>query len=104
VAIGLIREMTAQVDQLAEGMSEVPDKALSLQARLCYVSKIKGHGTRRKKLPHAWDSLPGGREAALERAIVRPPNFVTRLNPKKEDSWSLPDVVSNRQTQKIQHC
>ncbi|KDN34382.1 hypothetical protein RSAG8_12530, partial [Rhizoctonia solani AG-8 WAC10335] len=93
VAIGLIREMTAQVDQLTEGMSEVPEQVLSLQPRVCLVSKLKGFGTKRKSQPHAWDILPGGREAALKRAVVRPLNFVTRLNPKKDDSWSLPHMV-----------
>ncbi|EUC54398.1 hypothetical protein RSOL_045890, partial [Rhizoctonia solani AG-3 Rhs1AP] len=93
VAVGLIREMTTQVDQLTEGMSEVPDEVLTLQPRVCLVSKIGGHGSKRKSRSHAWDILPGGREAALGRAILRPPNFVTRLNPKKDDPWSLPHMV-----------
>ena len=93
VAIGLIREMIAQVDQLAEGMSEVPEQVLTLQPRFCLVSKIRAHSIKRKK-EHAWDSLPGGREAALERVVARPANFVTRLNPKKDDAWTFPDLVS----------
>ena len=94
VAIGLIHEMIAQVDQLAEGMSEVPEEVLTIIPRSCLVSKIRDHGIKRKKTKHAWDSLPGGHEAALERVLVRPANFVTRLNPKKDDAWTFPDLVS----------
>jgi hypothetical protein len=85
--------MTAQVDQLTEGMSEVPTQVLTLQPRLCQVSTIEVHANRRKKQSHAWDALPGGTAAALKRARVRPRNFVTTLNPKTSDPWSLPEVV-----------
>ncbi|KAG8732151.1 hypothetical protein FRC11_000392 [Ceratobasidium sp. 423] len=91
VASGLVEEMTQQVDQLTRGMVEVPDQVM-LRAQACHVSKIAGHVTG-KKNKHAWDQLPGGRMAALKRACVRPNQFVTALNPKTNDPWTLPDVV-----------
>ncbi|KEP47032.1 hypothetical protein V565_170740, partial [Rhizoctonia solani 123E] len=92
VATGLVKEMTKQVDQLTQGMSEVPGEVM-LRPQSCLVSKIANHPSTGKKSGHAWDVLPGGRQAALKRACRRPSDFVTPLNPKKEDPWSLPDVV-----------
>ncbi|EUC54295.1 hypothetical protein RSOL_036580, partial [Rhizoctonia solani AG-3 Rhs1AP] len=92
VAAGLVREMVAQVDLLTEGMSDVPEQVLDIQPRKCVISRLKVDVAGRKK-QHAWDILPGGKAKALERVINRPPSLVTHLNPKKNDPWSLPDLV-----------
>lgn len=92
MASGLVKEMIKQVDQLTEGMSEVPEQAM-LRSQSCWVSKIAGHTSTGKKNTHPWDKLPGGRKAALKRVRIRPKEFVTHLNPKGDDPWSLPDVV-----------
>ncbi|KAG9073878.1 hypothetical protein FRC06_011093, partial [Ceratobasidium sp. 370] len=95
VAAGLVREMTAQVDLLTEGMSEVPEGVVTLMPRLCQVSVLEAQsgGKKKKKQPHPWDALPGKLAAALERVKARPASFVTPLNPKTADPWTLPDVV-----------
>ncbi|KAJ1299639.1 hypothetical protein OPQ81_011989 [Rhizoctonia solani] len=87
VATGLVWEMTKQVDLLTKGMAEVPKEVL-LRAGACDVSKIKAH-----KHKHAWDVLPGGKRAALKRVLARPKDFVTPLNPKGDNPWTLPDIV-----------
>jgi hypothetical protein len=86
--------MIAQVDQLTVGMDEVPDKVVSLPPRMCHVSAIKAQLERGKK-KHPWDVLPGQAKGALRRVQQRPASFVTPLNPKTADPWSLPDVVSD---------
>ncbi|KAG9100095.1 hypothetical protein FS749_016285 [Ceratobasidium sp. UAMH 11750] len=93
VAAGLVREMTAQVDLLTKGMSEVPSDAMTLPPRMCRVSLLESRAEQKKNRRHPWDALPGGLAAALSRARARPTNFVTILNPKTADPWSLPDVV-----------
>ncbi|EUC61790.1 hypothetical protein RSOL_406780, partial [Rhizoctonia solani AG-3 Rhs1AP] len=93
VAAGLVAEMAAQVDKLTEGMIEIPPDVLSLQPRACLVSKLEAHTTGGKKKAHPWDQLPGKRAGALKRVIHRPSTFVSTLNPKKADPWSLPHIV-----------
>ncbi|KAG8714402.1 hypothetical protein FRC11_008630 [Ceratobasidium sp. 423] len=90
VAAGLIEEMIVQVDQLLDGMVEIPEKVLLL--RNCNVSHIKNYAVGSGK-KHAWECLPGGRGAALKRAVVRPQTFVTPLNPKRHDPWTFSDLV-----------
>ncbi|KAG8713722.1 hypothetical protein FRC11_011275 [Ceratobasidium sp. 423] len=93
VAAGLVAEMVAQVDQLMEGMLEVPQDVLSLPPRTCLVSKIGAHTLAGKKKAHPWDQLPGKRTGALKRVVIRPATFVSNLNPKTADPWSLPHIV-----------
>ncbi|KDN39106.1 hypothetical protein RSAG8_09013, partial [Rhizoctonia solani AG-8 WAC10335] len=91
IAAGLVKEMTAQMSQLTEGTSEVPEEVISFQGRHCYINHIKTFVNGKKK--HPWNALPGGIAAALDRVTVRPGSFVSTLNPKTSDPWSLPDVV-----------
>ncbi|QRW18592.1 hypothetical protein RhiXN_03516 [Rhizoctonia solani] len=93
VAAGLVHEMLAQVDLLTEGMSDVPKDALTLPPRSCQMSKLKVTKGGQKRQAHAWDALPGGRSGALKRVRTRPTNFVTHLNPRKDDPWTFPDMV-----------
>ncbi|GAB1527343.1 hypothetical protein RhiTH_010518 [Rhizoctonia solani] len=93
VAAGLVHEMLAQVDLLTEGMSDVPKDALTLPPRSCQMSKLKVTKGGQKRQAHAWDALPGGRSGALKRVRARPTNFVTHLNPQKDDPWTFPDMV-----------
>ncbi|KAG9090138.1 hypothetical protein FRC06_001202 [Ceratobasidium sp. 370] len=95
VAAGLVREMTAQVDLLTKGMSEVPKGVVTLMPCLCQVSalEVQSGGRKKKKQPHPWDALPGKLAAALEQVKAWPASFVTPLNPKTADPWTLPDVL-----------
>ncbi|KAG9100666.1 hypothetical protein FRC06_003875 [Ceratobasidium sp. 370] len=94
VAAGVVWEMTAQVDLLTKGMSEVPEGVVTFMPRLCQVSVLEAQlgGKKKKKQPHLWDALPGKLAAALEWVKAQPASFITPLNPKTADPWTLPDV------------
>jgi hypothetical protein len=94
VAAGLVQEMTAQVDQLTLGVAEVPDHILALMPRQCHVAQIEKVAGQKKKQSHPWEVLPGKIAGALGRAKTRPASFVSTLNPKSDDPWSLPNLVS----------
>lgn len=86
--------MVAQVGLLTKGMTEIPANVLSLQPRTCLVSKIEADSASGKKQSHPWDQLPGKKAGALKRVVARPPTYVSNLNPKTADPWSLPHLVS----------
>jgi hypothetical protein len=87
--------MVCQVDLLAQGAVDIPLEAIKLPTRMCSITQLEAAcGRKTKKKLHPWEALPGGLAEALRRVQQRPLDFVTPLNPKTVDGWSLPDIVS----------
>lgn len=83
--------MVAQVELLCDGALDNPMETINLPARKCGWEIIKEDIQRKRK--HPWDVLPGKAAAAFKRVQVRPDHFVSLLNPKVQDPWTMSDLV-----------
>ncbi|KAG9111075.1 hypothetical protein FRC07_008107 [Ceratobasidium sp. 392] len=90
VAVGLIKEMVEQSRLLQGTWTEVPVKPFQLAAKYCTWAKLET-GVVRKD--HAWQQLEGGAQAALQRAMSRPPGFVHLMNPLASEGWMLDRIM-----------
>lgn len=81
-----------QVDLLCDGMLDVPVEAITLAARNCGWKVIQ-QKIGKKKNTHPWNELPGKAAAAFKRVKSRPNYFVSTLNPKVNDPWTIEDSV-----------
>ncbi|KDN41829.1 hypothetical protein RSAG8_07200, partial [Rhizoctonia solani AG-8 WAC10335] len=92
LAADLVDEMVYQSKFVVHDWLNPPSNILGARARLCTVEKL--HGLKDKKNgKHPWASAEGGISGVLDRYSAGRRKFCSKLKHKKEDPWSLPDVV-----------